>query len=201
MRYTVCCLGWLLAMAGMGRARDLTVLLDYERPGSVVASHSMERELTSILANAHMQVHVMAREAAANHAQFGDLVLFHMRGSCSMQELPIAAVSDERGPLAMTFTSDGEPLHFGEVKCDRVRRSVLRTVDATSLQAQSQMWQDREYGVALARVMAHEIYHMLAQSTEHTKTGVTKRALSSSDLRSAPLRFSEDAKSRMTLQK
>ncbi len=42
------------------------------------------------------------------------------------------------------------------------------------------------FGVALARVIAHEMYHMIANSPAHTKEGVTKESLSGQEL-SQPL--------------
>ncbi len=105
-----------------------------------------------------------------------------------MNALPIGALSDERGPLAMTHSVDGELLPFGEVECDRVRTALQRTVGRSNPEAHQV-----EYGVALARVMAHEIYHMLAKSAAHTREGVTKQALSSTELSRETLRLSPPA--------
>jgi hypothetical protein len=196
MRFAVCLMACLLASSGLLAAKDLTVLLDYDQPITAATAQALQNELESILANVPLQVKIVEREVVAEHQQFGELVLFRMSGRCSMQPLPVAAVSDERGPLAMTFASNGEPLPFGEVRCDRVRQSVLRTISDDPFHGQSPVWQDREYGVALARVMAHEIYHMLAHSTEHTNSGVTKRALRSDELHKGKLSMSADAKSR-----
>ena len=41
------------------------------------------------------------------------------------------------------------------------------------------------FGRALARVAAHEIYHIVAQTTEHQERGVAKAAFSVRDLMSA----------------
>ncbi len=56
--------------------------------------------------------------------QFSELVVFDMRGSCSMAARPTAL--EETGPLGMAYESNGHVLHFGEVRCDRVRRCLER---------------------------------------------------------------------------
>jgi hypothetical protein len=84
---------------------------------------------------------------------------------------------DERGPLGMAYSSNGEILHFGAVECDRVRRCLQRvTGGGRPEQHQAQ------YGAALGIVVAHEIYHMIAGAKEHTRDGLTKESLSAREL-------------------
>ena len=49
------------------------------------------------------------------------------------------------------------------------------------------------YGSALGKVMAHEIYHMLAHESHHTATGLTKEALSSRELLDGSVSLPENA--------
>jgi hypothetical protein len=79
-------------------------------------------------------------------------------------------------------------LGFGQVECDRVRGSIQRTLGTDSPAAQQPL-----YGQALARVIAHELYHMLVQSSVHTKQGVTKAYLSGWDLSQEHLNLSDGA--------
>lgn len=174
------CLVWLCLVASTALAGDssLTVVLDYEQPHSPSSFETMQTELQSLMKRAGVQLQIRDKASLPPNTQFGDLLVFKMAGRCDATPVPIEALSDERGPLAMAYSSDGEILPFGEVKCDRVRQCLQRTLGRG-------LAGDRErsaYGAALAKVMAHEIYHMLSHDPHHTHTGLTKDALSSHEL-------------------
>ena len=171
----------------------VTVLLDFEQTHSTAPLSAMRRELQKIMGAAGVSVDVQLKSETAEHEQFSRLVFFKMKGACTMNALPVGALSDERGPLAMTYTSDGKLLPFGEVECDRVRESVERTLGRGDPEGQQ-----LAYGTALARVMAHEIYHMIANSKGHTKDGATRESLSSRELilRQLPLGSKAEAQVR-----
>ena len=155
----------------------LTVLMDFEAPHSEASLRSLRLGLSRLFNPTGLKVDVQLKDELPEHAQFGQLVVFKMKGSCSMSPLPIGALSDERGPLAMAYTSDGQVLHFGEVECDRVRHSLQRILGSnSSLKSQQTL------GAALAVVIAHEVYHMLGNARAHTSKGLTKSGLSASEL-------------------
>ncbi len=156
---------------------SLTVVLNYEQPYSQPSFEALQHRLQSILNEVGLKLEVREGSRLQPHEQFSGLVVFHMKGSCSMKALPVGALSDERGPLAMAYSSDGSILPFGEVECDRVRQSLQRLVGSQD----SAMYQ-KAYGSALGMVMAHEIYHMLARSPIHTHKGVTKASLSAREM-------------------
>jgi hypothetical protein len=166
----------------------VTVLLDFEQPGSGSALASLTAELHRLLSQADIQVDIQLKNSLAEHAEFKDVVLVKMKGRCSMDSLPVVASFDKRGPLAMTYSVDGNVLPFADVNCDRVRTSLQRASGRAN-PAQHQA----EYGIALARVMAHELYHILAQSPTHTRDGITKQALSSTELIERNFDFSPGA--------
>lgn len=178
-----CCLFALEAVAGPGGLTDsgspsLTVVLDYEQPHSRPSFEAMRSELTTIMKRVGVSLDVKDKASLAPNTQFGSLVIFKMTGRCDATPVPIEALSDERGPLAMAYSSDGEILPFGEVRCDRIRKSLQRSI-GRSLPSERDRF---AYGTALGKVMAHEIYHMLAHDQHHTKTGLTKESLSSREL-------------------
>ena len=124
-----------------------------------------------------MRLDLRLRTEILATAEFPDVVVFKMKGSCTMNSLPVGAVSDERGPLAMAYSQDGQILHFGEVECDRVRESLQRVVGRGSASKYELV-----FGNALGLVLAHETYHILANSKLHTKDGLTKASLSAREL-------------------
>lgn len=174
------CLVWLFVLTATASAGDsnLTVVLDYEQPHSHSSFDAMQVELQTLLKGAGVHVQLEDKASVAPNTQFRDLLVFKMSGRCDATPVPMEALSDERGPLAMAFSSDGQILPFGEVKCDRVRESLQRTL-GRGLPTDNQR---SAYGAALAKVMAHEIYHMLGRDPRHTHSGLTKEALSSHEL-------------------
>lgn len=157
--------------------RNVAVLVNFERPHSAVSVESLQAQLQDLLLPSGIAVQVMLKSDLPDSPQFSELVVFEMKGSCSMDVAPVPQPIDERGPLGLAYESNGQVLHFGEVECDRVRRCLQRiTKGVHPEQHQS------EYRAALSAVVAHEIYHMIAGATQHTKDGLTKASLSAREL-------------------
>jgi hypothetical protein len=172
------------SFAPQSNPHQITVLLDFDKPHSHVPLKAMQSELQSILYGVGVSLDLRVKDELPPDPQFGDLLIFKMKGHCSTEQLPIGAILDERGPLAWTYESDGEMLSFGEVQCDRVRLSLQRLYGPQTAEMHSML-----YGKALARVVAHEMYHMLSNSSEHTKAGVTKSSLTPRELAQDPMHF------------
>jgi hypothetical protein len=159
--------------------RKVTVLVNFEKPHSEVSVVALRHELSNLLEPAGLAVEVMLRSELPVYPEFSELVVFEMKGSCSMKALAVrmSDLPDERGPLAMAYSSDGQILHFGEVECDRVRECLQRITGRGSPEKHQ-----AAFGTALGIVMAHELYHMIAGATAHTKGGLTKKSLSAREL-------------------
>ena len=75
------------------------------------------------------------------------------------------------GALGWTHVSDGAILPFSEIDCDRIREFV---------QKELLYWKPAEreevLGRAMARVVAHELYHIFANTPHHGSDGVAKAA-------------------------
>jgi hypothetical protein len=186
--FSVALWAWKPSVAPLPKSHPITVLLDFDKPHSHVPLKAMQSELQSILYRAGLSPELRVKDELPPDPQFGDLLIFKMKGHCSTEQLPIGAILDERGPLAWTYESDGEMLSFGEVQCDRVRLSLQRLYGPQTAEMHSTL-----YGKALARVVAHEMYHMLSNSSEHTKAGVTKSSLTPRELAEDPMPFSPNA--------
>ncbi len=189
-RFAIVCLAApLLSWAGSVVSPSLTVLVDFESPHSETSLRTMRASLNQLLQPSGIEVDVQVKSDLADHPQFRDLVIFKMKGSCSIESVaPPSPIYDERGPLAMAYTSDGDVLHFGEVECDRIRHSLQRVLGhGVSIKNQ------QAYGSALAIVIAHEVYHMLGNVKHHTHEGLTKPELSALELTNAKLSMSHDA--------
>jgi hypothetical protein len=100
--------------------------------------------------------------------------MIRLTGPCSPHaeppELP------HRGPLGITHVSDGHVLPFVEADCGRVLLAASR------LRTRPFRISPQAFGRALARVIAHEIGHVLSGSEEHDQHGLSKPSLTAAEL-------------------
>jgi hypothetical protein len=164
---------------------SLTLVFQFDGPYSVRSFQEMKQELGSILKDAGIQVDWRERDQVSSSESFANLVVVKFRGACRME--PATSRDAEPGPLAFTHSSDGHILPFSQVECDRVRSS-LRSAMAAEDYGRS----DVVFGRAMARVLAHELYHVLAGTESHSRHGVAQRALSGSQLVSDQLELNPD---------
>ncbi len=113
-----------------------------------------------------------------------ELVVVTFKGRCDAGG--IIARSSNPGALGWTHVSDGVILPFSDVDCDRIRQFVQKDL----IQEPSD---DREqiFGRAVARVLAHELYHVFANTEKHGSCGVGKSAYSVRELLSEDFHFEE----------
>jgi hypothetical protein len=194
MRYVAAYMSMLCsfgALAGPNAAlSSLTIVYRFAGPYSEQSVQEMKRELGSIMKGSGVEIDWRERGALADSASFLNLVVVEFRGKCIME--PVPYLYDERGPLAFTYSSDGNVLPFSEVACDKIRSSVGKAMWGGDY-GRSEML----FGRALARVVAHELYHVLARTESHASSGVAKRSLSGSQLISDELRLNESDLKRM----
>jgi len=155
-------------------ALDLTVLLDVEQKHSQRALAEMRKELSKVFKPTNLNIAVRLRQDTRPDETYNDVVLVKLKGTCKMQNY--APLMDERGPFAWTHTVDGKILPFSEVACDHVARSIQQAMGENGGD------RDRLLGRALARVMAHEIVHMVGKCADHSHAGVFRHALSGRQL-------------------
>jgi hypothetical protein len=151
-----------------------------------VLIREMQSELGRILEPAGLRAAWRAIDAPRDVSEdFPELVVFRFQGTCSFDTAPGANADPDPGglPLAETELSDGRVLPFGKVNCDIVRRLIA----PAKFQAAGQ--RNATLGRALARVVAHEIYHMLTASTMHASEGIARPAHSRTDLTASSFRF------------
>lgn len=110
------------------------------------------------------------------------LAVIHFKGECDAGD-----IWPEPGyprALGWTHVTDGEILPFIDIDCEGVRLVVQR--DITVIPASGR---DAIFGRAIARVLAHELYHFLAQTKRHSGGGVAKASYTAADLLAQTLRF------------
>jgi len=154
----------------------------------------MQSELGRILAPSGVRAAWRAIDAPRDGREdFPGIVVLHFRGRCDLKGAAGNSEPDPAGrTLAETELIDGHILPFGAVDCDKVRAfiaPVLKSIPAGD--------QAAALGRALARVSAHEIYHMLAGTETHARKGIFRAAHSRTDLTAATFSFAAPESSRL----
>lgn len=161
--------------------------------GSVLVE--VKRETARLMAAADFGLEWIARDLSAlRHREFENLVVVRFTGSCSIESEDqfVPASAHGAGSLATTAVSDGQVLPFVNVDCERTRRMMAPVL--TGLPA---IARDLAFGRALGRVVAHELYHVLAKTTAHQENGVSKPCFRLADLVAPAFRFDGESIERM----
>jgi hypothetical protein len=156
-------------------ASEVTLVLKFDQDYSAQSVEVMEREAASIVSESGIKLDWRLLADVRSSDSFPTLVIVRFHGECKME--PSSAPKDPRSYYAFTYVSDGDVLPFGEVECDKISNSIRPEMS-------KRQWRERDeiLGWALGRVLAHELFHMLAKSRHHAAEGVTKSALSPTQL-------------------
>jgi hypothetical protein len=184
MRKTPLVLFLLAVCPVVGYSEGLTILMEFDSPVAPKALIEMKKESETVLKNTGLQLAWTLRQDYDSSNSASDLVIVKFKGHCAMENYP--QLLDERGPLAWTYSSDGEMLPYSEVSCDKVRNSIRKAMHGGDYAKG-----DKLMGRAVGRVLAHELVHILSNSKEHGKEGVAKTALSPANLIAESMKLHE----------
>jgi hypothetical protein len=160
--------------------------MDFQSEPSPAAVSQMEREITAIMQPSGLAFDWRMMKDRRTGESFHDLVIFSFKGLCQAA----GPIYDELGPigdkraLAYTRVSDGRVLPFSDVECDTIRRYI-----APNVQSAHPALREGMLGRALGRVVAHEMYHMLARTTDHAESGVARSFHTRKDLTDPEFHF------------
>jgi hypothetical protein len=159
-------------------ALELVVYLkaDAKQPAATV--EWMKRELSPLMRSAGYRVEW--RNPQTTGAEPADaLVVVELHGACGVpsgvftSEPPV----DNLNRLASTSVSEGRVLPFASVSCANLNRTL-----GPALVSEARARRDFLYGRAMARVLAHELFHMIVGTRDHTGDGVSKPCFTLADL-------------------
>jgi len=159
----------------------ITLYTQFEQapPGGVLKA--LQDEVASIMAPIGIRFEWRDLGKTGGHEVSAELAVVTFKGRCDAAGL--LTRSKFEGALGWTHVSDGQILPFTDVSCDRVREFVQTGLLAFRVE-------DREakYGRALGRVLAHELYHIFANTLRHG-SGVAKESYSVQDLLADDFQF------------
>ena len=172
----------LISLSARAQSRTLAVYADAALGLHAESQAAMRGELKRLLAPAGLDLVWKSNLERRAGESFELVVVATFDGTCSpgSPALPIAPAS-----LGDTSITNGRILPFLRVDCRRVVQMLGPHAEPAAV------------GKALGRVMAHEIYHIIANTTDHHDTGVAKPVFSSRDLTTPRFEFDMWSLSRM----
>jgi hypothetical protein len=179
----------LFSSAVMAQEKDgrsstvpITIYTEFESEHSAQLTESLKSELTAIMGPIGLQFEWRDLKAARGNEVAVELVVVSFKGKCAMQD--VVPTQPESGALGWTHMSDGDVLPFSDVDCNRVRKLI-----SNATQGASDSDREHRMGRALGRVVAHELYHIFANTTKHASCGVAKAFYTANELVSDSFQF------------
>ncbi len=182
-----------LADSGVPASGTLEVYMKGQEATTPDVLAAANRELEALMETAGYRV--VWRYAAEQPSGMGaeNLVIVELRGVCvaqfsdtAVRPLPWTV------PLASSSVVDGKVLPFTWLDCTALNR-FLAPVAFDKPKTE----QDDLYGRSMARLLAHELYHVLAQTNDHAPAGLAKARFSTADLLADHLDFEPVALDRL----
>jgi hypothetical protein len=163
-------------------APRIGVFLDFDRDPSPSLIQAVKVEVGKVLAETGAQFSWRMLKAEPAPQTFDNLAVLRFRGNCRMGRLGTTlgtTMEPEKARLTLGSTDVAEGLvtAFSNVQCDKIVSCISGLLNSFC-----ERDRDAAFGRALGRVVAHELYHMLAQTREHTHAGLTKALQSPFDL-------------------
>lgn len=185
MKLLVCCLAFG-SLPALGQ-RDLPVApvalyTEFQHGASPVAIDALHQELDAIMSPLNMRFEWRSLAAARGDDPTVQLAVIRFKGQCDGATLKRSP--SRHGALGWTHVSDGAILPFSDVDCDRIRGFVGRTLAKAPAEERDGM-----VGRAIARVLAHELYHIFANTARHGVWGIGKAAYTVEELLAPQFRF------------
>lgn len=165
----------LLAPELLGATAPVTVYLRFEATPDAVTFAAMRGELDRLFHPTYLRFDWRRIEEASELGPVSDLAVVTFRGLCQPPVLP--PLMDERGPYAWTSITDGIVLPFATIDCTRVRNAVYAALWGGERSQSASL-----LGRALARVVAHELFHVYTRSAGHAREGIAKSGISAAAL-------------------
>ncbi len=153
--------------------------------------HAAQLELQRLLSPARIDMSWTDLSSRNIAQQFDQIVVMSFDGSCAEPLIP-QPMRQDTVSLADSSVSEGRVLPFVRVDC-----AYLAQMLAPALRWLNEKDRDAAFGKALGRIVAHEIYHIMGETTEHQMRGVAKASFSVRDLLAEDFSFDHSSIAQM----
>jgi hypothetical protein len=165
-----------LSVCAKAQTRTLALYLGPANGLDPATALFMRSEVQLLLSPAGINISWKTLEDRKSGENFDLVAVATFEGACTIGDAPPIPASTS---LADTSIADGRVLPFFRIDCARLAGMLGSRIEPAV------------FGRALGRLAAHELYHIIAQKTEHQESGVAKASFSVRDLTAA--RFELDA--------
>ena len=170
----------LRAEGGLPMPAVLYTIFKVEPPPAIM--EYIRDELASIMSPMGFHIEWRSLSEEVGYPEAVKLAVITFKGHCDASgNLPVFR---NGGVLGLTHISDGAILPFSEVDCDAIRASIQKGL--------SMRYSDNRpkiFGRAVARVLAHELYHVFARTSKHRSCGLGKSTYTETELLSDDFQF------------
>ncbi len=156
----------------------------FQHPASAAVVDALKAEVDSIMRPSGLRFTWRKLAAARDSDVSVELAVITFKGRCDITGL--SPHVSGAGPLGWTEISDGVILPFAEVDCQSIRGFIQRRLLRMPV-----VGREAAYGRDLGRVLAHELYHIFANTTRHGSCGVGKSKFTVEELLSPEFQFEE----------
>jgi len=187
MKLLFCCL--VIGILPAPGQRDLSiapinVYVEFERDPPPAVLKALREEVGSIMSPMGLHFAWRSMDDSRQTGISVELAVVSFKGRCDSSGL--LAHDTHPRVLGWTDISDGTILPFSGVDCDGIRGFVQRELLHAPLERREAI-----FGRAIGRVLAHELYHVFANTVRHGACGVAKAAYTRHDLLSPDFRFEQ----------
>lgn len=174
------------AMTTGGFAASLQLLTQFNGRTSTTAVREMQREIDRLYRDVQVPVLWHDLSGYQSAGETPRIVFIHFVGNCRAVHMPpthtVAGIA-----LAGVNRVDGRMLPLIKVDCDRVAAYLW-----PSMTGPERVSGDAVFGRALARVVAHELYHCLTGTAKHSRSALFRADISAKALLASELDFGAD---------
>ena len=156
-------------------ADSVTIVLTAQPNVSKLSIAVLEQELAAI-PDLDLNLTWLRSENLTTGIELDRPIQVRLAGRCNLAGAPERA-SRQPGPYAWAHVSDGHVLPFIQVDCDRIRNALFSTMWGEDFQHR-----DFLLGRALARIIAHELHHVVNREVHHSQEGLAQPALTAASL-------------------
>jgi hypothetical protein len=153
------------------------IFLNFDREPVPAAIEEMEREVGLLLAETGARFSWLMLNKDPRSQTFDDLAVLRFRGNCYMPARGALTIDGAKLTLGATEVTSGLVTSYSDVECDQITACI-----ASLLQSSCEPDRQVAFRRALGRVVAHELYHILARTKKHTQTGISRSVQSPFDL-------------------
>jgi len=177
-----------LALSALSPPATVGVFVDFDHAAPRALIDSMQREVKSLLEPAGVATAWRRLRESQGAEKFDNVLVVRFTGVCGPSPRKVRDELDSAGgeiTLASTKVRSGHVLPWTVVRCDSIRQGFAARPASP-------------WGRLLGRILAHEILHRIADTTEHGHRGLFKATHAWDELLEGKLRFAAPDLGRVT---